>query len=38
MREMAKIELEELNSHIPEMEEEIKMLLIPVDPEDEKMQ
>jgi peptide chain release factor 1 len=36
MREMAKIELEELNSHIPEMEEEIKMLLIPVDPEDEK--
>jgi peptide chain release factor 1 len=36
MREMAKIELEELNSHLPEMEEEIKMLLIPVDPEDDK--
>src|SRR5664280_369470 len=36
MREMAKVELEALNSHIPEMEEEIKMLLIPVDPEDEK--
>ncbi len=36
MREMAKAELEELNSRIPEMEEEIKMLLIPVDPEDEK--
>ncbi len=36
MREMAKIELEELNSHLPEMEEEIKQLLIPVDPEDEK--
>ncbi|MCJ7448290.1 MAG: peptide chain release factor 1 [Bacteroidales bacterium] len=36
MREMAKIEFEELNSRIPEMEEEIKMLLIPVDPEDDK--
>ncbi len=36
MREMAKAELEELNSRVPEMEEEIKMLLIPVDPEDEK--
>jgi peptide chain release factor 1 len=36
MREMAKIELEQLNSRIPEMEEEIKMLLIPVDPEDDK--
>ncbi|MCX6328717.1 MAG: peptide chain release factor 1 [Bacteroidia bacterium] len=36
MREMAKAELEALNSQIPEMEEEIKMLLIPVDPEDEK--
>jgi peptide chain release factor 1 len=36
MREMAKAELEELNSQIPEMEEEIKMLLVPVDPEDEK--
>ena len=36
MREMAKIEFEELNSGIPAMEEEIKMLLIPVDPEDDK--
>ena len=36
MREIAKAELEQLNTGIPEMEEEIKMLLIPVDPEDEK--
>jgi peptide chain release factor 1 len=36
MREMAKSELEKLNEQIPEMEEEIKLLLIPVDPEDEK--
>ncbi len=36
MREMAKSELEKLNDLIPEMEEEIKLLLIPVDPEDEK--
>jgi peptide chain release factor 1 len=36
MREMAKIEFEQLNTQIPEMEEEIKLLLIPVDPEDEK--
>ncbi|MFH0842488.1 MAG: peptide chain release factor 1 [Bacteroidota bacterium] len=36
MREMAKTELETMNSQIPDMEEEIKMLLIPVDPEDEK--
>jgi peptide chain release factor 1 len=36
MREMAKAELEDLNSGIPAMEEEIKLLLIPVDPEDEK--
>jgi peptide chain release factor 1 len=36
MREMAKIELEEMNNMIPEMEEEIKMLLIPADPEDDK--
>lgn len=36
MREMAKIEFEELNQRVPEMEEEIKLLLIPVDPEDEK--
>jgi peptide chain release factor 1 len=36
MREMAKAELEQLNAGIPGMEEEIKLLLIPVDPEDEK--
>jgi len=36
MRDMAKAELESLNSQIPDMEEEIKLLLIPVDPEDEK--
>ncbi|MGD0340360.1 MAG: peptide chain release factor 1 [Bacteroidales bacterium] len=36
MREMAKAEFEELNAQVPEMEEEIKMLLIPKDPEDEK--
>jgi peptide chain release factor 1 len=36
MREMAKAELEQLNTGIPQMEEEIKLLLIPVDPEDEK--
>jgi len=38
MREMAKAELDQLNASIPEMEEEIKLLLIPVDPEDERMQ
>jgi peptide chain release factor 1 len=36
MREMAKAELEQLNTRLPEMEEELKLLLIPVDPEDEK--
>jgi peptide chain release factor 1 len=36
MREMAKIELDELSSRIPEMEEEIKMLIIPADPQDDK--
>jgi peptide chain release factor 1 len=36
MREMAKAEFESLNAGIPEMEEEIQLLLIPVDPEDEK--
>jgi peptide chain release factor 1 len=36
MREMAKAELEQLSTSVPEMEEEIKLLLIPVDPEDEK--
>ncbi|MBK9391342.1 MAG: peptide chain release factor 1 [Bacteroidetes bacterium] len=36
MREMAKIELDDLILHLPEMEEEIKMLIIPADPQDEK--
>lgn len=36
MREMAKAELDGLVSQIPEMEEEIKLLLIPKDPEDDK--
>ncbi|MBE9467193.1 MAG: peptide chain release factor 1 [Bacteroidetes bacterium] len=36
MREMAKEELEELESHIFEMEENIKLLLLPKDPEDDK--
>ena len=36
MREMAKAELEELTSFLPGLEEEIKLLLIPSDPEDDK--
>ncbi len=36
MREMAKAELEELTEGLPDMEEEIKFLLIPADPEDDK--
>lgn len=36
MREMAKAEIDELESTRPEMEEEIKLLLIPKDPEDDK--
>ncbi|HUS87601.1 MAG TPA: peptide chain release factor 1 [Bacteroidales bacterium] len=36
LREMAKLELEELNEKLPGMEEEIKLLLIPADPEDGK--
>ena len=36
LREMAKAELEELNEKLPGMEEEIKMLLLPADPEDDK--
>lgn len=36
MREMAKEEVEVLEKRRPELEEEIKMLLIPKDPEDEK--
>lgn len=36
MREMAKEEIDELSQQIPVMEEEIKVLLIPKDPEDDK--
>ena len=36
MREMAKMEIEELESQRPPMEEEIKFMLIPKDPEDDK--
>lgn len=36
MREMAKMEIDELESIRPPMEEEIRMMLIPKDPEDEK--
>ncbi|HBF87896.1 MAG TPA: peptide chain release factor 1 [Bacteroidales bacterium] len=36
MREMAKMELDELNGRVDPIEEEIKLLLIPSDPEDDK--
>ena len=36
MVEMAKMEMEEASNRIPELEEEIKFLLIPKDPEDSK--
>lgn len=36
LREMAKAELDELNDRLPEMEEEIKIMLLPTDPEDDK--
>ncbi len=36
MREMVKTEIEELEVRRPQMEEEIKMMLIPKDPEDDK--
>jgi len=36
MVEMAKMQLDEANTRIPELEEEIKFLLIPKDPEDAK--
>ena len=36
MREMAKEELESSNARLPQLEEEIKLLLIPSDPQDEK--
>jgi len=36
MREMARAEIDEIEPKIPEMEENIKILLIPADPEDNK--
>jgi peptide chain release factor 1 len=36
MREMAKLELDELEERRPSLEEEIKFMLIPKDPEDDK--
>jgi len=36
MREMAKMELDELSEKLPEMEEQIKLQLIPKDPQDAK--
>ena len=36
MREMAKEELDEMEEKLPKMEEEIKVLLLPSDPEDSK--
>ncbi len=36
MREMAKAEIDELEQKRPQMEEEIKLMLIPKDPEDDK--
>jgi peptide chain release factor 1 len=36
MKEMAKAEVEELSAMLPAMEDEIKLLLIPADPEDSK--
>ncbi len=36
MKEMAKMELDDLEEKLPDMEEEIKLLLIPADPEDGK--
>ena len=37
MREMAKAELDEQQERLPKLEDEIHYLLIPKDPEDEKM-
>jgi peptide chain release factor 1 len=36
MREMAKVEIEELEDQVKPLEEEIKLLLLPADPEDDK--
>ena len=34
LREMAEMEIEELETKIPELESKVKMLLVPADPED----
>lgn len=36
LKEMAEMEIEELTEKLPQMEQEIKMLLVPADPEDSK--
>ena len=36
MKEMAREEMATAEKHIPEMEERIKLLLVPADPEDDK--
>lgn len=36
LKEMAEMELEELDAKIPELESKVKMLLVPADPEDSK--
>ncbi|NDV68449.1 peptide chain release factor 1 [Dysgonomonas sp. 25] len=36
LREIAREELDEASNRLPELEEEIKMLLVPADPQDEK--
>ena len=36
LKEMAEMEIEELNAKIPELESKVKMLLVPADPEDSK--
>ncbi|HEX2922078.1 MAG TPA: peptide chain release factor 1 [Bacteroidales bacterium] len=36
LKEMAKAEIDELSLKLPDMEDEIKMLLVPADPEDDK--
>lgn len=36
MREMAKAEIDDIETRLPQMEEDIKLLLIPADPEDGK--
>ena len=36
MRELAKMEISELEEKLPQMEEELKVLLLPKDPNDEK--